>query len=85
MSRPKAKRAITTTDIDLAAAYLAITGRKPTVHYSPGDALVSFRFFIDEPTREVIIAYGTGDLTVNCKRFAACRAWLYRQAKEVRP
>jgi hypothetical protein len=37
----------------------------------------------DDTTRDLMLAYAGGALMVNVKRFAACRAWIYRQAKAV--
>jgi hypothetical protein len=83
MTRPIRLQAIETNDIDLAAVYIVVTGRKPTMYREPGDRLATFTMPPDEQTREVMLAYATGTLKVNVKRFAACRAWLYRQAKGV--
>jgi hypothetical protein len=76
---------IQTNDIDLAAVYMVATGRKPTMCKEPGDTLVTFLMPLDEVTREVMLSYASGQLNLNVKKFAACRAWLYRQAREVRP
>lgn len=73
-----------TSDIDLCAAIMTATGRIPSILRQPGQALVSFEFKDDEETRAVIMAYATGELMQPVKRFAACRAWLYRQARGVR-
>ena len=73
-----------TSDIDLSAAIMTATGRKPAIFRQPGQALVSFEFKDDDESRAVIIAYATGELVQPVKRFAACRAWLYRQAKGVK-
>lgn len=74
-----------TEDIDLAAAIMTATGRQPGVFRQPGRALISFEFPDDDGTRAIIIAYAGGELAQPVKRFAACRAWMYRQAKGVRP
>lgn len=76
--------AIETNDIDLAAVYMTATGRKPNLYRVPGQALVTFQMPADEATRRVMLEYAAGSLELNVKRFAACRAWLYRQAREVR-
>jgi hypothetical protein len=74
----------TTTDLDLGAVYMVNTGRQPAVFRQPGDALVTIELVNDDVTRDLMIAYAGGDLMVNVKRFAACRAWIYRQAKAVK-
>jgi|GEM_PF-4686140 len=74
----------TTTDFDLGAVYMVCTGRQPAIFRQPGDALVTIEFVNDDVTRDLMIAYAGGDLMVNVKRFAACRAWVYRQAKAVK-
>lgn len=74
----------TTTDFDLGATYMVITGRQPAVFRQPGDALTTIELVNDDVTRDLMIAYAGGDLMVNVKRFAACRAWIYRQAKAVK-
>jgi hypothetical protein len=73
-----------TPDIDLSAAIMTATGKTPSIFRQPGQALVSFEFKDDDETTAVIVAYATGELVQPVKRFAACRAWLYRQAKGVR-
>ncbi|AJE04670.1 hypothetical protein [Geobacter pickeringii] len=73
-----------TTDLDLAAAIMTGTGKQPGAFRQPGQPLVAFEFKDDEATRAIILSYASGDLCQNVKRFAACRAWLYRQAKGVR-
>jgi len=74
-----------TTDIDLAAAIMTATGRQPEMYRQPGQSLVSFEFTNDETIIAVVMAYSGGELAQPVKRFAACRAWLYRQARGVRP
>lgn len=74
----------TTTDFDLGATYMSVTGRQPAVFREPGNTLVSIEMVNDNVTRDLMIAYALGDLMVNVKRFAACRAWIYRQAKGVK-
>lgn len=73
-----------TSDLDLAAAIMTATGRQPEVFLQPGRQLITFEFFDDEATRSIIIAYAGGELMQSVKRFAACRAWLYRQTKNLR-
>jgi hypothetical protein len=73
-----------TTDLDLAAAIMTATDRQPTVILQPGKPLATFEFTDDEFTRTIIIAYATGELVQPVKRFAACRAWLFRQTKSFR-
>jgi hypothetical protein len=74
----------TTTDFDLGAVYMVLTGRQPAVFRQPGDDLVSIEMVYDDTTRDIMLAYAGGALMVNVKRFAACRAWIYRQAKAVK-
>jgi hypothetical protein len=73
-----------TSDIDLAAAIMTATGRQPEVFQQSGRQLITFEFFDDEATRTIIIAYASGELVQPVKRFAACRAWLYRRTKNLR-
>jgi len=73
-----------TSDIDLIAAIMTATGRPPAIFRQPGQALVTFEFKDEDESRSVTIAYATGELVQPVKRFAACRAWLYRQAKGVK-
>ncbi|WP_224983567.1 hypothetical protein [Geomonas agri] len=72
-----------TTDIDLSATIMTATGKIPAVLSRPGKALVTFEFADDDATRAVVFTYATGELVQPVKRFAACRSWLYRKAKEV--
>lgn len=72
-----------TSEIDLAAAIMTATGRQPEVFQQPGRPLITFEFPDDVPTRTTIISYAIGELVQPVKRFADCRAWLYRQAKAV--
>lgn len=72
-----------TSDLDLAASIMTATGRQPEVFQQPGQALVTFDFPDDVVTRKTIIAYAGGELVQPVRRFAACRSWLYRQAKGV--
>ncbi len=74
---------IETNDIDLAAVYMTVTRRNPEMYIEPGDKLVTFQLPADETTRNVMLAYAAGTLELNVKRFAACRARLYRKAREV--
>jgi hypothetical protein len=73
-----------TTDLDLAAAIMTATGKQPKIVQLVGKALITFEFQDDETTRAAIIAYASGELAQPVKRFATCRAWLYRQAKRAR-
>jgi hypothetical protein len=77
--------AIQTNDIDLAAVYMTATGLKPGMYRATGDTLVTFQMPSDKATRKVMLEYALGSLELNVKRFAACRAWLYRQTRGVRP
>ena len=74
----------TTQDLDLGAAYMVVSGRQPVLYREPGNSLVSIELIDGELTRELMLSYATGKLVLNIKRFASCRAWLYRQAKEVK-
>ena len=82
MTRPTAKQ--TTHDFDLGAAYMVVTGRQPAMYREPGDTLVTIELIEDDATHSLMLSYAAGELVLNVKRFAACRAWLYRQAKGVR-
>jgi len=73
-----------TVDLDLAAAIMTATDKQPEVFQQPGQSLVSFEFPYDKPTQTTILAYSGGELVQPVKRFAACRAWLYRRAKGVK-
>jgi hypothetical protein len=75
---------IETNDLDLAAIYKTITRRNPTMYRESGDSLVTFVMPSDEITRNVILQYAAGTLELNVRRFASCRAWLYRQTREVK-
>lgn len=70
-----------TTDLDLSAAIMTATGRQPHILQVSGQPLVSFQFPNDETTMAIVISYASGDLVQPVKRFAACRTWLYRQAR----
>lgn len=74
----------TTTDFDLGAAYMVITGRKPAILHEPGGALTKIKMVNDDATLDVMCDYAAGTLMVNVRRFAACRAWIYRQAKAIK-
>ena len=74
-----------THDLDYAAAYMVATGRQPVMYRESGAALVTIELVEDDTTHSLMLAYAAGELVLNVKRFAACRAWLYRQAREVRP
>lgn len=70
-----------TTDIDLSAAIMTDSGSRPTAQ--PGRDLIEFSFFDDEAVRKTALAYASGNLQQNVKKFAANRAFLYRLAREV--
>lgn len=80
----KKNTAIQTHDFDLGAVYMVATDRRPELYREPGDSLVTLVLPNDQITREVMMAYASGELKINVKRFASCRNWLYRQAKEVK-
>ncbi len=63
---------------------MTATNRQPEIFRQPGHALISFEFSTDEEIQAIVLAYASGELVQPVKRFAACRAWLYRQAKGVR-
>ena len=76
---------IQTNELDLAAIYMVVTGRKPSMYREHGDKLVTFELPNDDITRNVMVSYATGKLVLNAKQFAAARTWLYRQTREVKP
>jgi hypothetical protein len=78
------QHAIETTDFDLGACYLMFTDRHPTIFRQPGNNLTTVEMLDDAATRNLMMQYAAGTLMVNVKRFAACRAWIYRQAKAVK-
>lgn len=78
MTRP---REFPTSDLDLAAAIMTATGRQPAICRHPGRDLVTFEYKDDEAVRTIVLSYAGCELAQPVKRFAACRAWLYRQAK----
>lgn len=71
-----------THDFDLMAAIMAETGIVPTVYQQPGQPLVTCETPLTDETQQIAIGYATGDLLTNARRFAACRSWLYRKAKD---
>ena len=71
-----------TSSIDLRAAIMTATRRTSAIYRDSGQALVSFEFKDDE-SKAVIVPSATGELAHLVKRFAAYRAWLYCQAREV--
>lgn len=73
-----------TEDLDLVAAIMTATGREPVMYRKAGTNLITFEVAEDEQARAILLAYATGELILPVKRFAACRAWLYRKAKGVR-
>ena len=72
---------ISATDIDLAAAILTATNIRPAAR--PGTDLAEFFFPNTEEVRSVMVAFSTGNLEQNVRRFAANRAWLYRLARQI--
>ena len=80
-----------TSDIDLAAAIMTATGKKPAT-IRPGRELVEFSFPMNEATQAVALRYAAGTLHQEVRRYANFRRWLYGQVravaasgKEVRP
>lgn len=73
-----------TVDLDLAAVIQTDTFKDPEVFKQPGQSLVSFVFPNNPRTQAIVMSYASGDLVLNVKRFASCRARLYRLAKAVR-
>ncbi|MBJ6725407.1 hypothetical protein [Geomesophilobacter sediminis] len=69
-----------TADLDLTAAIMTGTGNPPVIGHQR-DGLVIFEFIDNEVTRAIVIAFATGQLVQPVKRFAAARAWLFRQVK----
>lgn len=84
MTRPRENQ-IVTHDLDLGAIYMVVTDRTPYIFREPDNPLVTLAMPNDDTTRDVMIAYASGELTFNIKKFAACRAWLYRRVREVKP
>ena len=76
-------RPISTHDIDLAAAYMTVRGDQPSMHRDTGKALVTFDLIADEITINLLSRYATGELSLNIRRFASCRNFLYKKMKEV--
>jgi hypothetical protein len=70
-----------TEDLDLAAAIVTATRKRPRVCKHTDRQLVTFIFPNDEPTQAVILAYAGGTLIQNVRKFAACRFQLYRLAR----
>lgn len=77
-------RPVRTTDIELASAYMALTGEQPSVYQQPGQSLKTFDLEDSEITRQLLNDYATGTLSLNIKRFTACRNFLFKKVKEVR-
>jgi len=71
-----------TSDLDLAAAIMSVTGKQPEIFRQPGREFISFEFPDDEVIRRIIIDYAGGELVKPVRRFAACRSWLYRKVKD---
>ena len=61
-----------------------ITNRHPSIFQQPGNNLTTIEMVNDGDTCELMMRYAAGTLMVNVRRFAACRAWIYRQAKAVK-
>ncbi len=76
-------RPIRTHDIELAAARMAITGEQPNVFKESGERLATFELPADAITMNLLSQYATGDLSLNIKRFASCRNFLFKKVKEV--
>ncbi|GAB7026026.1 hypothetical protein [Geotalea toluenoxydans] len=72
-----------TSDIELAAALMTATNRKPLA-IMPGVELVEFIFPGDEVVQSVVMKYAAGRLILEVKRLAANRTWLYRQVQQVK-
>lgn len=70
-----------TTDIDLAAAIMTATGERPEISRDPGRGLGVFHFPAVDAVHAVALSYASGELALPVRRFAACRAWLYRQVR----
>ncbi len=79
MTRPTQ---ITTTDIELAAALMTATSRRPLTIY-PGRELVEFTFPVNEITEAVTMKYASSTLFQEVRRLANSRSWLYRQCRDV--
>ena len=79
MQRPSEFRS---SDIDLIAAIMAATGSTPSVYQEKSNNLAVCEMEFTHEIQEVVLSYAAGDFMVNAKRFAACRSWLYRKAKE---
>jgi len=83
MTRPRENQ-IVTHDLDLGALFMVETDRMPGIFREPGNPLVTLSMPNDEATRDLMIAYASGTLKVDVKKFASCRAWLFRQVKGVK-
>ena len=70
------------SDLDLFAAIMAETGCTPTLHIEKSSNLAVCETAYSQDLQQVVLGFASGDLMVNAKRFAACRSWLYRKAKE---
>jgi hypothetical protein len=73
---------IITTDIELAAALMTATNKKP-FNIRPGKELVEFSYPNNEITSEATMKYATSTLCQEVRRLATCRTWLYRQVRDV--
>lgn len=74
---------LTTTDLDLMAAIMAATGRTPSVYLQPGASLAVAELHLDETAESAVVDYAAATLVVNARRYAACRAFLYRETRRV--
>lgn len=74
---------LTTTDLDLMAAIMAVTGRTASVYLQPGASLAIAELPLDEAVESIVVAYAAGTLVVNARRFASTRAYLYRETRRV--
>lgn len=74
---------IQTTEIDLAAVYMAATGKEPLIFWEKGVELVKFIIPINEETNRIMVEYATGTLCLNVRKYASCRNSLYRRVKAV--
>jgi hypothetical protein len=71
--------------LNTAVAIMPATRKQPGMLTLPRRSLVIFQFTDTEENRAVIVSYATGEPWLSAKSLTACRAWLHRKAKEVRP
>lgn len=79
MTRPEK---ITTYDIELAAALMTATQKRPVCIF-PGPELVEFTFPANDISESVIMKYAACTLLQDVRRLAKNRSWLYRQCRDV--